>query len=123
MPRLQDWISEFQGDPDYEFDRIAIEIGEQVVARMEEQGMTQADLARAIGVSRARINQILRGNDNLTLKSIVAVAIGLDCRVDLRLQQAKSGWQLSRRDCRTVNAGRIGRMDEVVPTSALAAAA
>ncbi len=123
MTRLQDWISEFQGDPDYEFDRIAIEIGEQVVARMEEQGMTQADLARAIGVSRARINQILRGNDNLTLKSIVAVAIGLDCRVDLRLQQAKSGRQLSRRDCRRVDAGRTGGIGEVVLTSALAAAA
>ena len=40
--------------------------------------MTQADLARKMGVSRARISQILRGNDNLTLKSIVAVAIGLD---------------------------------------------
>lgn len=123
MPRLQDWISEFRGDPDYEFDRIAIEIGEQIVARMEEQHMTQADLARSVGVSRARINQILRGNDNLTLKSIVAVAVGLDCRVDLRLQQVKSGWQLSRRDCRPVDARTTGRIGEAVPTSALAAAA
>ena len=33
---------------------------------------------------------ILRGNDNLTLKSIVAVAIGLDCRVELQLRHAPS---------------------------------
>ena len=81
-----DWIGTFEGDPDYEFDRVAIDIGEQIVARMEERGMTQADLARAMGVSRARVSQILRGNDNLTLKSIVAVAIALDCRVEMLLQ-------------------------------------
>ncbi len=86
MLKLQDWIDEFEGDPDYEFARVAIEVGEQIVARMEERGMTQADLAREMGVSRARVSQILRGNDNLTLKSIVAVAIGLECRVDLQLK-------------------------------------
>ena len=88
MVKLQDWISEFEGDPDFEFDRVAIDIGEQIVARMEERGMTQADLARAMGVSRARVSQILRGNDNLTLKSIVAVAIALalDCRVEMLLK-------------------------------------
>ena len=90
MVKLQDWIDEFQGDPDYEFAKVAIDIGEQIVARMDERGMTQADLARAMGVSRARVSQILRGNDNLTLKSIVAVAIGLDCRVELRLNPAPS---------------------------------
>ena len=85
MVKLQDWISEFEGDPDFEFDRVAIDVGEQIVARMEERGMTQADLARAMGVSRARVSQILRGNDNLTLKSIVTVAIALDCRVEMLL--------------------------------------
>lgn len=91
MVRLQDWIGEFQGDPDYEFTKVAIDIGEQIVARMEERGMTQADLAREMGVSRARVSQILRGNDNLTLKSIVAVAIGLDCRVEVQLKPIPSG--------------------------------
>ena len=86
MLKLQDWIDEFQGDPDYEFAKVAIEVGEQIVARMEERGMTQADLAREMGVSRARVSQILRGNDNLTLKSIVAVAIGLECRIELQLK-------------------------------------
>jgi transcriptional regulator with XRE-family HTH domain len=81
-----EWIGTYDGDPDYEFDGVAIELGEQIVARMEERGMTQADLARAMGVSRARVSQILRGNDNLTLKSIVAVAIALDSRVEVLLK-------------------------------------
>ncbi len=83
------WIGTYEGDPDYEFDALAIEVGEQIVARMEKQRMSQADLARKLGVSRARISQILSGNDNLTLKSIVAVAVGLDCRVDFHLRAAR----------------------------------
>ena len=120
---LLDWIGTFEGDPDYEFDVLAIEVGEQIVARMEQQGMTQADLARKMGVSRARISQILRGNDNLTLKSIVAVAIGLDCRVDLQLKPARPVRRLSRRDCRPVSAIGTVEQGETVQASALAAAA
>ena len=123
MIRLQDWIDEFQGDPEYEFDKVAIEVGEQIVARMEELGMTQADLARQMGVSRARISQILRGSDNLTLKSIVAVAIGLDSRVDLQLKATRPAQRLSRRDCRPVIQTRIREVEEDVPSSVLAAAA
>ena len=87
---LLDWIGSYDGDPEYEFDKLAIEVGEQIVARMEERGMTQADVAREMGVSRARVSQILRGNDNLTLKSIVAVAVALDSRVDFRLRDARA---------------------------------
>ena len=99
-----DWIGTFEGDPDFEFDRIAIDIGEQIVARMEERGMTQADLAREMGVSRARVSQILRGNDNLTLKSIVAVAIALESRVELQLKRERSE-RPRRSDCRPVDLG------------------
>ena len=104
MPRLQDWIDEFQGDPDYEFAKVAIDVGEQIVARMEEREMTQADLAREMGVSRARVSQILRGNDNLTLKSIVAVAIALESRVEFRLKRERSE-RPRRSDCRPVELG------------------
>ena len=123
MIRLQDWIDEFQGDPEYEFDKVAIDVGEQIVARMGELGMTQADLARQMGVSRARISQILRGNDNLTLKSIVAVAIGLDSRVDVQLKPTRSIGRLSRRDCRPVIRSDAPIVGEEPPASVLAAAA
>ena len=99
---LLDWIGTYEGDPDYEFHLAAIDVGERIVERMDELGLTQAGLARKMGVSRARISQILRGNDNLTLKSIVAVAVGLDCRVDLRLKPERAGGRLRRRDCRPV---------------------
>ena len=83
-----EWMGTYDGDPDYEFAGVAIDVGEQIVARMEERGMTYEDVAREMGVQPARVRQILRGNDNLTLKSIVRVAIALDSRVELRLRDA-----------------------------------
>ena len=101
MMARPDWIGSYEGDPEYEFDVLALEIGEQIVAHMEELGLTQAELARKMGVSRARVSQILRGDDNLTLKSIVAVAIGLDCRVGMRLKPERAR-RPRRSECRPV---------------------
>ena len=82
---IDNWVRRFQGDPEFEFDVLAIDIGERIVERMEELRMTRTALAAAMGVSKARISQILSGNDNLTLKSLVAVAIGLESRIEVRV--------------------------------------
>ena len=83
---IKKWSRQYRGDPEFEFDLLAIDVGERIVERMEELGMTRTRLAAAVGVSKARISQILSGRDNLTLKSLVAVAMGLDTRIELRLK-------------------------------------
>ena len=85
---IEKWVQAYEGDPEFEFDLLAIEVGELIVERMEELGMTRTELATAVGVSKARISQILSGHDNLTLKSLVAVAVGLESRIELRLKSA-----------------------------------
>ena len=85
---IDSWVRSFEGDPEFEFDLLSIDIGERIVERMEELGLTRTALAATIGVSKARISQILSGNDNLTLKSLVAVAIGLESRIEVRLKSA-----------------------------------
>ena len=85
---IEKWVQAYEGDPEFEFDLLAIEVGELIVGRMEELGMTRTGLATAIGVSKARISQVLSGHDNLTLKSLVAVAAGLESRIELRLKSA-----------------------------------
>ena len=65
---IDNWIRQYEGDPEFEFDLLAIDIGERIVERMEQLSMTRTELAGKIGVSKARISQILSGNDNLTLK-------------------------------------------------------
>ena len=83
---IEEWSRQYRGDPEFEFDLLAIEIGERIVERMEDLGMTRTKLAAAVGVSKARISQILSGYDNLTLKSLVAVATGLESRIELQLK-------------------------------------
>lgn len=81
----EDWVRRYEGDPEFEFDRLTIEVGERIVERMEALGMTRTKLAEAVGVSKARISQVLSGHDNLTLKSLVAISIGLGSRIEFRL--------------------------------------
>ena len=88
---IKEWRRQFDGDPDFEFDLLAIDIGERIVERMELLKMTRTELAAKIGVSKARISQILSGHDNLTLKSLVAVAIGLGSRIEVRMK-SKEQW-------------------------------
>ena len=88
---IANWIQQYAGDPEFEFDLLAIDIGERIVDRLEKLKMTRTDLATKIGVSKARISQILSGHDNLTLKSLVAVASGLDSRIELRFRHKYIG--------------------------------
>ena len=120
---IENWVRQYEGDPEFEFDLLAIDVGERIVERMEDLGMTRTELAAAVGVSKARISQILGGHDNLTLKSLVAVAVGLGSRVEVRLTDSQSSCAtVSRRQCRRVDPSTLG---EVASTegSNLAAAA
>ena len=87
---IENWVRQYKGDPEFEFDLLAIKVGERIVERLDELGMTRTELAAAIGVSKARISQILSGQDNLTLKSLVAVAAGLGSRIEFRLRTVHS---------------------------------
>ncbi len=85
MTQRRDWIGEAEHDLDYQFGYLTVAIGDQIAGRMQELGLTQADLARRMGVTPGRVSQILKGPDNLTLKSLVAVAHALDARFEFQL--------------------------------------
>jgi len=58
----------------------------QVKAALDADRKSRADLARALGVSRARVSQILTGEDeNFKLETIAKLATALDRDVALRL--------------------------------------
>ncbi|MCC6387110.1 MAG: helix-turn-helix transcriptional regulator [Dehalococcoidia bacterium] len=83
MDDRQAWFEQRHDDPEYLFELLAIDIGEAIVARMEALGLNRAQLAERMGVSRARISQVLGGHDNLTLKTLVAVAHALDASLSV----------------------------------------
>ena len=81
---IENWGQQYEGDPEYEFDLLASKSGNASFSGWNN-GITRTALAAALGVSKARISQILSGHDNLTLKSLVAVAAGLGSRIELGL--------------------------------------
>lgn len=56
-----------------------------LAARMSHQGISQADLARRLGVTRARVSQLLQHKSSPTLQTMVQVAHALGCEVRLAL--------------------------------------
>ena len=68
------------------FDDIAYVFSQQLHALMEEQGLKQAELAKKVGVTEARISKILSGSANLTLKSIAELLVALDARIEVVLK-------------------------------------
>ena len=108
---IENWVRQYEGDPEFEFDLLAIDVGERIVERMEDLGMTRTELAAAVGVSKARISQILGGHDNLTLKSLVAVAVGLESRIEVCLTDRRSSRAaISRRQCHLVDPSKLGEV-------------
>ncbi len=62
-----------------QIDAAKFELSEQIFQAMEDKGISEAELSRRLGVSRAYINKILQGNANLTIESLVKIGRALDC--------------------------------------------
>jgi putative transcriptional regulator len=61
-------------DPDLLLDQI----GRRVIARREELGLSQVDLAARLGVARTNIGRIERGEQNVTVRTMCKVAEALE---------------------------------------------
>lgn len=83
MSTTAERLKAYANDPEFQFDLVTIEVGELIVDRLEALDLSQKQLAERLGVSAARVSQILKGNDNLTLKSLVAVAVALGVRLSV----------------------------------------
>ncbi len=68
----------------YEQERLLVDATELLSTAMETTGAKRGDLAQRLGCSKAYITQILRGNKNLTLRTLADVFWALNHRVVLR---------------------------------------
>jgi transcriptional regulator with XRE-family HTH domain len=70
-----------------------LEFIDRLVAEMDAQGVSAAELARRMGTSRAWVSKVLRGENNLTVASMgkLAFALGLRVRADLAPLEEASG--------------------------------
>ena len=79
---------EFRAAYDAEDKRIELVL--QIIKLRQQRGMTQADLAKAIGTRQANVSRLERFDANLTLGTLekVARALGASLRIDLKLKTA-----------------------------------
>jgi ribosome-binding protein aMBF1 (putative translation factor) len=74
----------------YDAENKRIELVLQFIKLRQQRGMTQADLAKAIGTRQANVSRLERFDANLTLGTLekVARALGASLRIDLEMKAA-----------------------------------
>ncbi|MEX1023163.1 MAG: helix-turn-helix transcriptional regulator, partial [Dehalococcoidia bacterium] len=68
----------FLTDPEFHFDGLTTQIGGVVSERMAVLDVSRAELARRLGTSPAWVTQLLRGDENLTLRTLGKLAVALE---------------------------------------------
>lgn len=93
MTALQ-WYRDLANDTDYLTEDAKIAFAVSIERLMKQRGMSKSDLARRLGTSPAYITKILRGDSNLTIKSMVelAAAVEADLHTHLAPRHARVHW-------------------------------
>ncbi|MGH6761364.1 MAG: helix-turn-helix domain-containing protein [Phyllobacterium sp.] len=58
-----------------------------ISAAMDEKGVSQQSIANKLGVNRSVVNRLLRGESNLTLRSIGELAWALEYKPSFKLEK------------------------------------
>jgi len=86
----QTWLEEigqeYRHDVDFISEVLVLDLNEQIVDRMTARGLRRSDLAQRMGVSKAYITKVLRGNTNLTLRTLVALCLATDAIPTVQLR-------------------------------------
>jgi ribosome-binding protein aMBF1 (putative translation factor) len=69
----------------YAQDGLKVDLSEEVWKGMKAKGLSQADLARKIGKSRAYVTKILKGTTNFTVDTAAALLWAVDRRLALNI--------------------------------------
>ena len=83
--RLEKLIEQHSRNDQFLVEALLIEISDQLNVAMEQQGVTQSELAERLGVSKSYVSRLLHGTPNLTLRTLVRLSNALNRRVQLDL--------------------------------------
>jgi len=94
MMSASDWFereaAKYRRDPDFILEQLTFDITNGICRAMDEKGLSRSDLARQLRVSPAYITKLLNSTSNLTLRTLVNLAIALDLEIDVTLQPRKA---------------------------------
>ena len=68
----------------------AVDVAADLTLLLNHAGISRADLARKLGWSRARVSQVLSGQENITVQTIAAVAGALGYTFDTVFRKAEA---------------------------------
>lgn len=86
---LQEWFAAQLDTPEAIAEGVAIDYIFEAEKRRHELGLSYAELARRMGVSRAYMSKLMSGTQNSTLGSLVKLALVLGCEVKLSLKPVR----------------------------------
>lgn len=93
MRSYEELYQEAQKDPAYWTAKVTHSFAISLNNLMLEKNITKTDLAKKIGVSKAYITKVLRGEDNFTVETMVKFAMALDCVIeDIRFLNTQTDW-------------------------------
>ncbi|MDZ4169752.1 MAG: helix-turn-helix domain-containing protein [Coriobacteriia bacterium] len=79
---LNDLLSDQKAQAEYKHELAISAFTNQLARFMDQQGVSQSELARRLGVSRARVSQLMQHTSSPTLRTMVEVANALGCDVN-----------------------------------------
>jgi len=77
------WKEALRSTPEYKATGLAIDFIVACERRRDELGLSYADVARKLGVTRARVNQLFSGECNMTLKTMQELADVLEMEIQI----------------------------------------
>ncbi len=86
LDRYWKMFEEAEQSVDYWAEGSIVEFTEALWARMEEEKVSRAELARRLGTSKAYVTKVLGGNANFTLYSLAKLALALGGKVRVSIE-------------------------------------
>lgn len=91
MSSLTDWVNASPArQRKFAQERLITDVAEEIWGAMRVNGVTKADLAKALGCSKSHITQILNGRRNMTLRSLADICFHLKLQPSLLLRRVSS---------------------------------
>lgn len=81
MSILKDILINAINSEDYDIEKLSLSFSRSVYSVLKHSKKNQKELAEKLNVSEARISKILRGDENLTIATMVRVAKALNCKI------------------------------------------
>jgi len=89
LERYREFIARAEASPEYWSAAAAYEFVRELERRMEEQGVSRAELARRLGSSKAYVTKVMSADANFTLTTLTRLAMALGGQVHVRIADPK----------------------------------